>query len=169
MDRPENPEAPPASRRGPEPHGPAGSWLPAVLLFGALVAPLVLPFFGVLISLLTLALAPALGPRVWPGMARGRTSLYAGLALIAFWALPILSFAGVGLASGWFIIPLCGPANAVSWLVPAGAALAVYAAGCVVSVKRVRPLGWAVAAGLAMVMYEVVWALLATTGDAFTC
>ena len=141
-----------------------------VFLFGALVAPLVFPFFGVLVSFLTLAIAPAYGPRLWPGITRREATGYTMLALIAFWVLPILSFFGVGdLASGWFVIPLCGPANAAAWLGPAGAALAVYAAGCVVSARRARPIVWVAAAGLAMVVYESVWGLLARSGDTVIC
>ena len=148
----------------------ARRWFKAVILFAALVAPLVVPFFGVVASLATLALAPAFGPGVWPGITRRAATGYAWLALIAFWTVPVLSFIGVGdLASGWFVIPLCGPANAVAWLVPAGAALAVYAAGCVLSARSARPILWVAAAGLAMVAYEIAWAVLATSGDAFVC
>jgi hypothetical protein len=139
----------------------------AGLLFGALVAPLIVPFFGVLASISTLLLAPALGPGVWPGITRRRATGYTFLALMTFWVLPILSFNGVGdLSSGWFIIPLCGPASTVAWLVPTGAALLVYAIGCVVSVRRALPVAWVAAAALAMVAYEV---LLAASGDMWVC
>ena len=145
----------------------ARRWLPAVFLFGALVAPLVLPFFGVLISLLTFVLAPALGPAVWPGVTRSRSTGYAALALIAFWVLPILSFAGVGgLSSGWFVIPLCGPASTVAWLIPTGAAFLIYSIGCIASVRRVGPSWWVASAALAMVAYEAV---LAASGDMWVC
>ena len=139
----------------------------AAVLFGAVVAPLIVPLFGVLASISTLVLAPALGPGVWPGTSRGRATAYAGLTLIAFWTLPVLSFNGVGnLTSGWFIIPLCGPASTVAWLVPTGAALLAYAIGCVVSVRRGIPAAWVAAAALAMVTYEVV---LAASGDMWVC
>ncbi len=145
------------------------SRLAALFLFAPLVVPLVLPFFGVLISPLTLVLAPSLAPRVWPSITRSKAIGYAGLALIAFWALPISSFAGLGLASGWFILPLCGPADAVGLFVPAGTALVVYAAGCVTSVRLVRPIVWVAAAALAMVAYETAWAVLEASGDAWIC
>ena len=146
------------------------SWISAALLFAVLVAPVFLPFFGVLVSLWTLVFAPMVGPRVWPGTTRGTATLYATLALISFWIIPILSFSGVGaLASGWFILPLCGPANAAAWLVPAGTAAVVYAAACVVSFRRSLPIAWVAGAGLAMVAYEVAWALMATSGDAWIC
>jgi hypothetical protein len=141
----------------------------ALFLFAPLVVPLVLPLLGVLISPLSLALAPSLGPRVWPSITRSKATGYAGLALVAFWALPISSFAGIGLASGWFILPLCGPANAVAWFVPAGAALVVYTAGCVTSVRLVRPIVWVVGTALAMVAYEAAWAVLEASGDAWIC
>lgn len=172
MDKTENrePAALTNTRRGTEPIDRAGSRLPAVLLFGALVAPLVLPFFGVLVSLATLALAPTFGPRVWPGITRRAATGYAWLALIAFWVLPIFSFVGVGdLASGWFVIPLCGPANAAAWLIPAGAAFLVYASGCIASVRRLRPIWWVAGAALSMVSYEAAWAQLAASGDTWVC
>ena len=129
----------------------ARRWLPAVFLFGALVAPLVLPFFGVLASLATLAIAPLFGPRIWPGATGRAATGYTILALIAFWVLPILSFVGVGdLASGWFVIPLCGPANAAAWLIPTGAAFLIYSIGCIVSVRRGLPVAWVAAAAIAM-------------------
>jgi hypothetical protein len=144
-------------------------WLAALFLFAPLVVPLVLPFFGVLISLLTLALAPSLGPRVWPGTARTKASGYALLALIAFWALPIASFGGLDLASGWFILPLCAPAGAVAWFGTAGAALVVYAAGSIASVRLVRPIAWVAGTALAMVAYEAAWAVLEASGDRWVC
>lgn len=143
--------------------------LAAATLFLLLVAPLVLPLVGVLVSLLTLVAAPSLGPRIWRGVDRLGAGIYALLALLAFWVLPVASFSGAGLESGWFILPLCAPADALGWLVPTGAALTVYAGGCVASIRLARPILWAVGAGAGMVAYEIAFAALRGSGHGFVC
>src|SRR5262245_20415652 len=92
--------------------GPAALqvWRPALMLFGALVAPMAAPFIGVLPSLAVLVLGPSIGPKIWPGRSRWLVLTSTFLAFGAFWLGPYLSMTGVApLRSGWFVIPLCGP------------------------------------------------------------
>jgi hypothetical protein len=142
----------------------------ALILFGSLVAPLVVPGLGVLASLAVLGLGPALGSRVWPGRSRWTVIVSTVLAFGAFWLGPFLSVTALApLRSAWLAIPLCGPESAVGWLVPAVAALLPYAAGCVLSVRRGRPILWPVATAAAAVVYELTLIAFEASGADWIC
>ncbi len=146
-----------------------------------MIAPLALsflvPLVGPLVSLATPVMTLWLGPTVWPDTRPG-----AGLgviALLAVW-LPVLlrlfvlsevevSPLFIPSVHFWTAIPLCGPSDALTFVLPAVAALAVYAGGSVASVWRGWPALWPVAALGATYTYTGVVLALQATGRGFIC
>ncbi|MBW3555353.1 MAG: hypothetical protein KY454_00295, partial [Actinobacteria bacterium] len=150
----------------------------AVILMSPLGLSFVLPLVGPLISLASPAMVKWLGPAVWP---EKRSRAWLGvLAFMAVW-LPVLlrlleplslDMFGLILPSVhfWTVIPLCGPGDVFSFVLPSVAALTVYTAGSAASVRRGQAALWPLAALGATYTYTgAVRALEASGLGAFIC
>jgi hypothetical protein len=150
----------------------------AAVLMVPLALGFVVPLIGPLASLVSPLLARSLGPTVWPGRRSG--ARLGVLALAALW-LPVTLVLLVPFgrevlesvlptAHWWTVIPLCGPRDALTLVLPALAALIVYGASSAASVRQSRPALWPVGASAATYAYTAVVAALEATGTGgFIC
>ncbi len=135
------------------------------------------PLVGPLVSLASPVMTMWLGRTVWPEKRPG-----AGLGVVAFLAvwfpvllrLSILSEVEVSslilpTAHFWTAIPLCGPSDTLTFVLPLVAALTVYLAGSSASVWRGWTALWPVAALAATYTYTGVVLALQATGRGFIC
>ena len=112
-----------------------------------------LPFFGFWLSFAVPIAVHLLRRELW-GAAASRSPLLAVLVWVGLW-LPALSYSLTGwywaltgrdLSTAWLPLPLCGPENmVVGTLVPALAAVVVFAVGLTLSILARRP--WIVIIG----------------------
>jgi hypothetical protein len=160
---------PPPPPPGIRPTEPRRRWLAGSLLFGPLIAPVVVPFFGALASLVTFGVAPIQGPTVWPGASRRTCSRAALVAFLAFWAIPAFSIAGlVGSFTEFFLIPLCAP-DGMGYLVPGAVALSLYIAGCYASARLGRPWLWPVASFSCVIAWALMQRVVVAAGHEWVC
>ncbi len=149
----------------------------AALVMAPLALSFAVPLVGPLVSLASPLMTMWLGPTVWPEKRPG-----AGLGVVAFLAvwlpvllrLSILSEVEVSslilpTAHFWTAIPLCGPRDALTFVLPLVAALTVYVAGSVASVWRGWTALWPLAALVATYTYTGVVLALGAAGLGFIC
>lgn len=132
---------------------------------------MLIPFLGVVLSLATFAIGPALAPRVWPQLSPRAARWLTALAVAAFLVPIALSLTGIPLLRGsaWLLIPLCGPADVVGWVAPPGIAILVYTVGCVLAISIDRPWIWPVAAFVSVTAYDAAMQVLDANGYRFVC
>jgi hypothetical protein len=154
-----------------EPHPPAAPTPRAVRVTCALLILSVavaygIPFFGFVISVVFLgipAIAIAQRKVLWPTVPPRAVAIAAFLALSGLWLPALLDFftgifyysLGVEVSTGWLILPLCGPENLVTWVLPAVAATVLVNVGVVISAHRHTPWAWVA------VMWLAPWAHMA--------
>lgn len=150
----------------------------AAVVMAPLALSFVVPLVGPLVSIASPVLAMRLGPIVWPQKRPG--ALLGVIAFTAVW-LPVLlrllipselEVPSLILPSAhfWTAIPLCGPRDALTFVLPLLAALAVYVGGSAASVWHDRTALWPLASLAATYTYTgIVLALEATGRGGFIC
>ena len=129
------------------------------VLFPPAVAFLV-PFFGVLLSILTPFMAASFGQIVWG--ARKRRCVLAGIAtLVAVWAPAIVNASlHSAMHTEYRLIPLCAPTGVTANLIVPLSAIAVYLAASLISIRYRNVWLWPVAALLGSITFEVGWTII---------
>ncbi len=149
----------------------------AAVVMAPLALSFAVPLVGPLVSLASPVMTMWLGPTVWPEKRPG-----AGLGVVAFLAvwlpvllrLSILSEVEVSslilpTAHFWTAIPLCGPSDALTFVLPLVATLTVYSGGSAASVWSGRTALWPLAALVATYTYTGTVLALEATGLGFIC
>ena len=118
------------------------------------------PFFGVLLSVLTPFMAASFGQIVWG--ARRRRCVLAGIAtLVAVWAPAIVNASlHDAMHTEYRLIPLCAPMGAAANLIVPLLAIAVYLGASVISIRYRNVWLWPVAALLGSITFEVGWTII---------
>lgn len=147
-------------------------WLDAVIL-GSVFLGYAIPFLGIVLSVVAPTVVLSARREVWDVGLR-RAALLAVFVWIGLWLPAILSFFTDWVwlltesdhSTTWLLLPLAGPENlVVGTLVPAAAAVVVFAVGLRVSVVLRRPwlvvvgawlTPWAHALAFALVVTEMV-------------
>ena len=127
-----------------------------IVLYAVIVGSVFLgygvPFFGIVLSVVAAVLVFSAQRELWD-VGEPRAALLAVLVWIGLW-LPAMSYLFTGgwdgyprdISTAWLLLPIQGPANlVVGTLVPALAAVVVFAVGLKVSVVMHRP--WLVIVG----------------------
>lgn len=130
-----------------------------------------LPFFGVLLSLALPFLTHATRRHLWPQASAGMSMMWSGAAWVGLWFPGVMSIfgpfpAGVGAATGWLLIPLCGPVGTAAMVWPAAAAVGVSVVGLLGSRMMRSGWLWVGALWLAPWAYDAV---LTAIGPAWIC
>jgi hypothetical protein len=122
------------------------------------------PFFGFLLSVVIPVIAIGQRDVLWPTVPRRVVNIAAILALMGLWLPALVDFftpffyaRGMEVSTGWLIIPLCGPEDLVTWVLPAVAAALLVGVGVAFSVLRRTPWYWVVAMWLAPWAHMVVF------------
>jgi hypothetical protein len=137
------------------------------LLVLSVAAAYGVPFFGFLLSILIPVIALNQRAVLWPTAPRRVVNIAAALALTGLWLPALVDFftpffylRGMEVSTGWLILPLCGPEQLVTWVLPAVAAALLVGVGVVLSAARRTPWYWVAAMWLAPWVHMAVFSAL---------
>ena len=144
-------------------------------MFGSLLVPSVtflVPFLGAIVALGSPGIGAAVAERAW-GASRRRGAIAGALVLIVLWFPVVSIFVQVPLlSSDWSLqrfFPLCGPSDAIGWLVPGVVAIVAFAGGVALSLRFANPWLWAAGAVAASAAFHVSWLVLVEAGQKLVC